>query len=156
MSLGMDVHTDCPFCTHLGMYTLIVRSVILVFIPQRYTQMSQPVIDTKSYISLVSDRAYCEAPSTDRVPKVSAKKCHFTPNWHKWYFAPPPPHPGNEKFADLEVSSQVGKLDFRFQSATLIHPSPPPKEKSWQIWNFQVKLDFWTKCHLTTPPPPPK
>ena len=45
-----------------------------------------------------------------------------------------------EKFAGFEVSSQVGKVGFQISKC---HFSPPPTPvKSWQIWNFQVKLDY--------------
>ena len=52
---------------------------------------------------LVSERDYCEAPCTDRVPNVSAKK---VPLYPKVPLAPLPPR--NEKFADLEALHQVG------------------------------------------------
>ena len=101
-------------------------------------------IFTASILLLVSERR-----------KWVKKKCHFAPNWHKCHFAPPPPPPGNWKvFADLEDSHQVGFLDFRFQSATLLLP-PPPKVKSWQIWNFKFQLNFCTsdfKVPLYAPP----
>ena len=85
---------------------------------------------------LVCLREYCEAPGTDSVPKLSAKKCHFTLTWHKvWLYSPPPPALRNEKLADLELSSRVENWDFRFQCATL--SLPPLEMKSWQIWRFE-------------------
>ena len=89
---------------------------------------------------LVSSRDYCDAPCTDRVSKVSAKK---VPHYPKLALPPPPPLPINENLADLEVSSQVGFLDFRFQSAALpTHPPTPCKMKSWRTWKFQAKFRF--------------
>ena len=76
---------------------------------------------TKS--SLVSERIHSEVPCTDRVPKASAKKCHFTLNWNKCNFGPPapPPHPRNE---NLEVWSQVGLQNSKCHFTPL--PLPPP------------------------------
>ena len=87
--------------------------------------------------SLVSARDYCEGLCTHRVPKVSAKKCHFPP---------PPPCPRNE---NLEVSSQVG-----LQNSKCHFIPPPPKEM--KIWKFQVKSGFRVpSATLVAPPPPP-
>ena len=79
----------------------------------------------------------------------------------------PPPTPGNEKLADLELSNQVGlqisnchfnspipckwkvsrfgtfKSSWTSDFKVSFYPTATPsKMKSWQIWNFQVKLDF--------------
>ena len=77
---------------------------------------------------------------------------HFTP-------------PGNEKFADLELSSPVGLQNSKYHftlpttpwkwklcsfgtfksswtSEFQVPPPPPQKMKSWQFWNFQVKLEL--------------
>ena len=57
-----------------------------------------------SYISyLVSSRDYCETHCTDRVPKVSAKKCHITPNWHKCHFIR---HPAITKILKFQVKAE--------------------------------------------------
>ena len=37
-------------------------------------------------IFLVSLRDYCKAPNSDRVPKVSAKVCQFTPEMKSYHF----------------------------------------------------------------------
>ena len=72
----------------------------------------------------------------------------------------PPPNP-NKKFSGLEVSCQVGFLDFNFKVPLYHTPTPPHqhKMKSWQIWKFQAKLDFCTSdfkvlLEPTSPPPP--
>ena len=49
-------------------------------------------------------------------------------------------------------------MNFRLQSTAI--PSPPPphslpfKRKSWQIWNFQVKLKNWTSDFKSAALPP--
>ena len=58
-----------------------------------------------------------------------------------------PPHLPNIKLPDLELSSQV-----RLQISKC-HFTPPLEMESWQIWNFQVKLDF--RFQSATLPPPP-
>ena len=84
-----------------------------------------------------------------RVPKVSVKKCRFTLNWHKCHFTPSPSSE-SEKLADLEVSSQVGKLNFRFQSAALPTPPTPSENDKLSRYRFQPAT-----LHLPPPPPLP-
>ena len=85
------------------------------------------------------------------------KKVPFYPNLAQCYFTPPPPQKWNEKLADLELSNQVEKLDFGFQSATL--PHPPWKLKVGRFGTFKTsgKIGLQiSKYHFSPTPPPPR
>ena len=71
------------------------------------------IVHLYSLHSLVSEKDFCEAPCTDRVPKVYLKLAQLQ-------FAPPPPNP---EMKILEVSSEVGLQNSKFHFT-----STPPKK----------------------------
>ena len=95
---------------------------------------------------------------------MSAKKCHFAPpppplKWNVCRFGTfksswttdfkVPSSPRNERFADLEVSRQVGQHISKYH----LTPPPPQSEKLAGLeFSNQIGLQI-SKCHFTPPPP---